>query len=77
MSKQPPKPTQVPAPTDAARRTGADRRLVDGKPPGKHERRRGLEARQPEVMELDMSNSEWAALSDDALVKPPPLKRPG
>jgi hypothetical protein len=70
MSKSPPKPA-VPA---AERRTGVDRRHVDGTPPGKHERRRGIEARKPEVLELDMSNSEWAALSDD-LVTPAPKKR--
>jgi hypothetical protein len=44
------------------RRSGVDRRLVDGKPPGKHERRRGLESRQPEVVELQLSNSDWIAL---------------
>lgn len=46
------------------RRSGDDRRSVEGKPPSKHERRRSLESRQPEVVELDMSNSEWAALSE-------------
>ena len=71
MSKPPPKPV-VPA---AERRTGVDRRHVDGTPPGKHERRRGIEARKPEVLELDMSNSEWAALSGDAVVPAAPKKR--
>jgi hypothetical protein len=47
------------------RRSGADRRLVDGKPPGKHERRRGLESRQPEVVELEMSNTDWVALTQE------------
>jgi hypothetical protein len=46
----------------AERRSGADRRHVDGKPPGKHERRRGLESRQPEVVELQLSNSDWIEL---------------
>ncbi|MEP6873155.1 MAG: hypothetical protein ABI887_02240 [Burkholderiales bacterium] len=50
---------------DAERRSGADRRHVDGNPPGKHERRRGLESRQPEVVELDMSNTDWIALTQD------------
>ena len=50
-------------PTD--RRSGPDRRGVDAPPPGKHERRRGLEARKPEVVELDMSDSEWAALNHE------------
>jgi hypothetical protein len=44
MSKPPPKPT----PPDADRRAGVDRRRLDGKPPGKHERRRGIESRKPE-----------------------------
>lgn len=39
-------------------------------PPGKHDRRRGLEPRGPEVVELDMSNSEWMTLSGD-LTAPP------
>ena len=47
------------------RRSGKDRRSVDNGPPGKHERRRGIEHRKPEVVELDMSNSEWTALSQD------------
>jgi len=70
MPKTPPKPVQ-PA---ADRRTGIDRRHVEGKPPGKHDRRRGIESRKPEVIELEMSNSEWAALSDSAAV-PVPKKR--
>ena len=49
----------------AERRLGADRRHVDGNPPGKHERRRGLESRQPEVVELEMSNTDWVALTQD------------
>ena len=47
------------------RRNGEDRRQRDGEPPGRHERRRGVESRQPEVIELDMSTSEWAALNQD------------
>jgi hypothetical protein len=58
--------------SDDDRRTGEDRRRVDNGPPGKHERRRSLEPRKPEVVELDMSNSEWSALSDD----PAPPKLP-
>lgn len=53
------------------RRTGEDRRRVDNGPPGKHERRRSLEPRKPEVVELDMTNSEWSALSDESM---PPKK---
>ncbi|WP_082549244.1 hypothetical protein [Rhizobacter sp. Root404] len=71
MSKSvPPKPIVPPA----DRRAGVDRRRADGPPPGKHERRRGIESRKPEVIELDMSNSEWAALSDGATA-PAPKKR--
>ena len=45
------------------RRSGLDRRKVDlGPPAGKPERRRSVEARKPEVVELDMTNSEWTAL---------------
>ncbi len=48
---------------EAERRSGEDRRNVEAGPPSKRERRRGLESRQPEVLERDMSDSEWAALS--------------
>ena len=64
--------SKKPPPSD--RRTGADRRRVEALPPGKRDRRLGLEARKPEVVEIDMSNSEWAALSD--LPPPqPPIKK--
>jgi hypothetical protein len=55
-------------PRDGDRRSGADRRKVDVGPPDKLERRRTLEPRKPDVVELDMSNSEWGALDRD----PPP-----
>jgi hypothetical protein len=51
------------------RRRGVDRRQVDKGPPGKHDRRQNLESRQPEVVELDLSNSAWIAL----LEEPPKL----
>ena len=51
----------------AERRLGADRRHVDGSPPSKHDRRRGLESRKPEVVELDMTDSEWIALSQQPI----------
>ncbi|MEP7100814.1 MAG: hypothetical protein ABI781_09910 [Burkholderiales bacterium] len=60
-----------PPPRETDRRSGEDRRHVEGKPPGKHDRRRGLESRKPEVVELDMSNSEWAALAEP----PPPATK--
>jgi len=47
------------------RRSGVDRRKVDVGPPGKVDRRRGLEPRKPDVIEINMSASEWGALSKD------------
>lgn len=52
---------QNPPATD--RRSGADRRRTEKGPPGLAERRRGVEPRQPEVVELDMSESQWSALT--------------
>jgi hypothetical protein len=59
------KPATKPESPPMDRRSGSDRRGVDAPPPGKRERRRGLEARKPEVVELDMTNSEWAALNQE------------
>jgi hypothetical protein len=71
MQKQDPKP----APPATDRRAGADRRHVDVPlPAGKRDRRRALEARRPDVVEIDMSQSEWAALSD--LPAPPVPPKP-
>ena len=53
------------------RRTGSDRRQVDQDPLGKRDRRRLIEARRPEVVELDLSASDWAALTEE----PPPQPR--
>ncbi|MEP7297493.1 MAG: hypothetical protein ABI702_15010 [Burkholderiales bacterium] len=47
------------------RRSGVDRRKADAKPPGLHDRRTTLESRKPEVAEIAMSDSEWAALSGE------------
>lgn len=58
--------SQEKAPPESNRRSGADRRRVDSGPPGKHDRRRSMEPRKPEVIELEMSNSEWSALSGDS-----------
>jgi len=52
---------------EAERRAGEDRRKVDVGPPGKADRRRSLEPRKPEVVELDMSDSDWTALSQEPL----------
>ena len=57
---KPPRPHSPPA----VDRRKAERRVHDGEPPGRHDRRRGVEARQPEVVEIEMSNSEWTALTD-------------
>ncbi|HZT55853.1 MAG TPA: hypothetical protein VFA35_06485 [Burkholderiaceae bacterium] len=60
MNKRDIKPT--PPTTD--RRAGSDRRRADVPlPAGQRDRRRGLEARKPEVVEIDMTQSEWAALT--------------
>jgi hypothetical protein len=48
------------------RRSGKDRRHADNGPLGRHERRRHLEPRKPEVLELELSDSEWAALTQGA-----------
>ena len=52
------------------RRSGKDRRQVDGNPPGR-ERRRNVEPRKPEVVELDLTPSEWGALTGEG----PRIKR--
>lgn len=61
----PPKPKPPPAaPTD--RRSGQDRRKSDNGPPaGKRDRRRNIEPRQPEVVELQLTESQWGALGKD------------
>jgi hypothetical protein len=56
--------TNPPPPGRNDRRSGADRRKADVDYPGR-DRRRGVESRKPEVVELDMSNSEWTALNQD------------
>lgn len=53
------------------RRSGADRRRVDKGPPGGRERRRLVEPRLPDVAEIEMSPSEWDALSKSL---PPPAR---
>ena len=59
-----PAPSSLPAAQPSDRRTGKDRRNAEAGPPGKRERRTTLEARKPQVVELEMSPSEWAAFSD-------------
>ena len=62
MSSIKPDPDQQQQPRWVERRKGVDRRRIDAGHPGKHERRRGVESRKPDVVELEMSNSEWSAL---------------
>lgn len=58
------------------RRSGVDRRRVDKGPPGRVERRRVVEPRKPEVAELNLTDSEWGALSEQAFPAPAPKKPP-
>ena len=44
------------------RRCGYDRRILEKAFEGKHDRRRGIESRRPEVSVLEMSTSDWIAL---------------
>jgi hypothetical protein len=60
----------------AERRSGVDRRRVDKGPPGRVDRRRVVEPRKPEVAELDVSDSEWGALTEQAFPAPAPKKPP-
>jgi hypothetical protein len=52
------------------RRSGVDRRRIDKGPPHGRERRVGMEPRKPEVVEIEVTPSEWAALDG-----PPPADR--
>lgn len=53
------------------RRRGSDRRRIDQGPPRGRDRRVGLEPRKPEVIEVDMTDSDWARLQDGAVPLPP------
>lgn len=48
------------------RRSGPDRRKADVPRNGLPERRRNVESRQPDVVEIEMTNSEWGALREDS-----------
>jgi hypothetical protein len=56
MTKRPDRRTIV------DRRSGKDRRQVELGPPGAFERRRSIEARQPEMVEIELSEDELRAL---------------
>lgn len=47
------------------RRSGPDRRKADIPRKGLPERRLNLESRQPDVVEIEMTTSEWGALRED------------
>lgn len=67
-------PTQHGAgPTE--RRSGQDRRRAESsEPPHGRERRRNVEPRKPDVAELDLSLSQWDALTELPLPAIPPKK---
>jgi hypothetical protein len=58
------------------RRSGADRRRIDKGPPGRVDRRRVVEPRRPEVAELNLTDSEWGALTEQAFSAAAPKKPP-
>jgi hypothetical protein len=58
---------------ELVQRSGQDRRKVDNPPPVKVDRRRSVDARKPDVVELEMTDSEWSALNQLPLL---PAKRP-
>ena len=66
-------PPDLPAAPPVERRAGKDRREAEIGPPSRHERRTTLEARRPQVIELEMSPSEWAMFGDP----PPPVGASG
>lgn len=62
--------TERRTPTD--RRSGKDRRHEENGPPTSFERRRTIEARQPELTELHLSEDELKALGFVDTPKPGP-----
>lgn len=71
-TKPAPRPAALPG---AERRSGKDRRRVDLRLPGEHERRRSVEPRKPEVRELELSESQWAGLQARGAPQAVPKKR--
>jgi len=53
---------EKPQPPASDRRSGQDRRKRDQPPPAGVERRRSIEARKPEVEEVDLTDTEWDRL---------------
>ena len=61
-----------PARSSAAdRRAGVDRRKADKGSPTGRERRVGMEPRKPEISEVEITPSEWAALEEELLRRNP------
>jgi len=64
------RPAKAASKTSTERRSGRDRRQLDKGPPGRVDRRRVAEPRKPEVSELEVSESEWGALAEEAFRLP-------
>ena len=62
--------------TPCDRRSGKDRRQTEAGPPDKHERRRSIEPRQPEVRELHLSPEELVAMGFGAAHTEPAQPKP-
>ena len=67
------------SPSTHDRRSGRDRRQVDqGPPPGVRERRVNVEPRKPDVVEREVTPSEWDSLNGtvpfDSPTVPDPLR---
>jgi hypothetical protein len=60
VMSRPSDPKNPPSPGD--RRSGRDRRQKDAGLPNGRERRRNVEARRPDVAEIEMTPSQWARL---------------
>jgi hypothetical protein len=56
-----------PSTASLERRSGHDRRQREDAPPRGWDRRRGVEPRRPEVVELDLTPSQWDALGGDGV----------
>jgi hypothetical protein len=56
------------------RRSGVDRRQKDFKPPGGIEKRKKVEARKPEIVEVELSEAEWKRHFGNNNVAEPKLK---
>jgi len=63
--------------TTTDRRSGQDRRQTEQGSPTGYERRRAVEARQPELTELHLSEEELEALGFQQAKKPAQPKKPG